>query len=534
MEKVDNGYNLVVDADSNWLKDPSRKFPVFIDPTTSISITTDTFVSSANPNTNYSSTSSKWDEALQKWVLNVGYYSSTTGTNYAYLINPISSIYGMNITAATFNAYVMKHNNTTPNGLWLDRTDAPISPNSVTWNTKPASTNIGQVDVSTGQWARYNVTSTVQSWADGTRSNYGFKLHTNGNAADFWKRILSSANDTNKPYLSVDYTIPTPFEPVSTVYSNGDGTGGVDLSWGKITGATGYTVWFFNGVDYEAFDIPDGNTTTWSTRNKGIWPKTNTTEPTRYLLHHDGNGAELAESAAQVYKNSGGIYPDTDHYWFRISAKYPVGESNMSDPSTPLISVDPDTSSDFDDLIIQRFEEINNKYALGEEMSLEDENFVKTYASVAPPTDGSTTSAVSANADSSISTFATAQTLDSASKSFNRSITKYGVSVKFTGTLYSDLNWLNHSYRGNVKATITAGSSKVKSIKVVVTNVAYGAIGQKIGIVYNGSTSATTSSKTTCSMDKTVNYSGAGVVYTYTNAYTTVSTTSGSFNKYAF
>lgn len=115
--KIEGGYNLIVEADSNWLKDPKRKYPVYIDPSTSIEISTDTFVSCANHDTNYST--NKWDNALQKYVLQVGYYSSTTGTNYAYLKNPIASIKGISITAVTFYAYVMKHNSTTANRFWL-------------------------------------------------------------------------------------------------------------------------------------------------------------------------------------------------------------------------------------------------------------------------------------------------------------------------------------------------------------------------------------------------------------------------------
>ncbi|MES9803897.1 hypothetical protein ABWK49_22735, partial [Priestia megaterium] len=97
---------------------------------------------------------------------------------------------------------------------------------------------------------------------------------------------------------------------------------------------------------------------------------------------------------------------------------------------------------------------------------------------------------------------------------------------------------LNHSYRGKMTAKITSGSSKVKKIQTTVTNVAYGLLGNGgtyVGIVYNGSkSSSTTKNKTSWSMDETVKYGGVAVVYTYTNAYTRITTTTGSFNLYAF
>ncbi|MEH7080866.1 DNRLRE domain-containing protein, partial [Bacillus velezensis] len=288
LKKIQGGYQLVLDADPTWLSDSERQFPIFLDPTTSVSITTDTFIMSAYPTTNYSSSSSKWDEGLKQYILKAGYYDASTGTNHALLMNQIANINGLNVTSAILNVYVAHHYYAnSPNGLWLNRNEATFSPAGVTWNTKPASTNISKVDVGRGQWAKLNATAAVQGWVDGSRGNYGFTLHTNGNGQTFWKKITSSANSTNKPYLSVTYSIPTPDAPDAYAYTTANGTGHVDLSWEKVRGATGYRIWLYNGKSYEAFDV--GNVTSWSTKNKKIWP----TATGRYLLHHDGKGSEL-------------------------------------------------------------------------------------------------------------------------------------------------------------------------------------------------------------------------------------------------
>lgn len=336
LAKINDGYTLTVNADPKWLEDKNRKYPVHIDPTTSITTSTDTFVMSAYPTTNYSSSSSKWDAGQGQYVLKTGYYDGTTGTNYAFLNHSITSFQNMNVTSATFNVYVThSYYATTANGLWLDAVNSSWSAGSMTWNNKPASTNITKDDVAREQWAQFNVTNKVKEWATGAKANYGFKLHTNGNGMDHWKKVVSSTNSTNKPYLSVTYTIPTASTPTGKVYSNGNGTGYADLSWPAVKGATGYKVWIFNGKDYEAFNV--GNVTSWSTKGKKIWPTAAEISSGKFDLHQDSTGAELAIDPSPVYKNSGGSYPTNKNYWFRVSAIFAQGEGAQSGAYQPTL-----------------------------------------------------------------------------------------------------------------------------------------------------------------------------------------------------
>lgn len=52
---VQRGANIyiTITADDEWLKDPERKYPVYIDPTTNLNAYQDAFVTSAYPSTNY-------------------------------------------------------------------------------------------------------------------------------------------------------------------------------------------------------------------------------------------------------------------------------------------------------------------------------------------------------------------------------------------------------------------------------------------------------------------------------------------------
>jgi hypothetical protein len=174
--------------------------------------------------------------------------------------------------------------------------------------------------------------------------------------------------------------------------------------------------------------------------------------------------------------------------------------------------------------VAQRFEKINSSYKLNEPFSSEDTEFIKVYSDV------------STSQNSMKTDFQIQSSVDS--EYFNRYKTSNGIQVNFYGTLYSDTPQLglNHSYRGNVRAYVIGGT-KINSIKITITNVAYGFLGPTgtyIGIVYNGSTSGIVENEATNTLDRTVRYSGVLVAYTYTNAYATFSTSTGSFNLHAF
>ncbi|SDB82265.1 DNRLRE domain-containing protein [Shouchella lonarensis] len=336
LEERDGGYQLTVNADREWLTDEERVYPVYIDPTTSVNMSADAFVMSAYPTTNYSTASSKWDSATKSHVLKVGNYDKTTGTTFGFL-RPNSSALKkhMNISKATLNLHVIHHyygNN--PNGLWLDVVNSSWEPGKLNWNNKPGSSNIDRVNVGRDKPAQFDVTSTVKAWASGSKPNYGFKLHTNGNGKEYWKKVLSTTNATKKPHLSVTYTLSAPDKPTARAYVDGD-EGHVTLNWKKVAGATGYKVWIFNGKDEQAFTV--GNVDSWSTYNKGIWPTAADIKAGKYTLYTNGKGSQLARDPSPVYKNAKGGSENKKNYRFRVSAIYPEGESAKSAAIEPTI-----------------------------------------------------------------------------------------------------------------------------------------------------------------------------------------------------
>ncbi|MGX4668687.1 DNRLRE domain-containing protein [Cerasibacillus sp. JNUCC 74] len=334
LEKTEDGYFLTVTADEEWLKDPDRVYPVYIDPTTSLTTNSDAFVMSAYPKTNYGTATKKWDASQKQYVLKIGKYDNTTGTNYAFLKQNISKINKAVIDSATLNVYVTHaYYGSKKNGLWLDEVTGNWSSSSLTWNNKPGSKNIGNVNAGRDEWVRFNVLHTVKAWASGKKTNYGFKLHANGNGKTHWKKIVSSDNSTLKPYLSVTYHYEAPPAPKVTAVSNGTGTGTghLNINWNKVPGSTGYKVLLFNGKNYQAFHV--GNVTNWSTKGKKIWPTNAQIAAGAYALKTNKTGTELAFNPNPVYKNAaadGGTYPNARNYWVRIVAVYPGGDSPQS------------------------------------------------------------------------------------------------------------------------------------------------------------------------------------------------------------
>jgi RHS repeat-associated protein len=203
VEREAKSWILTVVADQEWLKSPARQYPVYIDPTTTVGVSGDTFVSSAYSTTNYQGF---WDANLGFYSLKVGYYDSSSGTNYAYVKPNLSSLSGMVVDSATLHMYAgHSYDPAAPTPVWLDTVNADWNTSTLTWNNKPASTSLSTMKVHKGQWAGFDVTGTVRAWVGGEKSNYGFKLHENGNGQTHWKKFYASGNSTNQPYLAVTY-----------------------------------------------------------------------------------------------------------------------------------------------------------------------------------------------------------------------------------------------------------------------------------------------------------------------------------------
>ena len=184
---------LVVHADASFLQDPSTVYPVTIDPTTTLAVSVDTWVSSENPTSQSGSTS-----------LEVGSSSGTINGARSLVKFNVSSILNKDVVNATLNIrqrqaeYCGGATNTYARRVTTSWTAA-----SVTYNNFPIGTSSQQAtgahrpgdpncDQNGVAWQVFDVTDITKLWAQGT-PNYGLMLRpTSDTAGDNYRQFDSS------------------------------------------------------------------------------------------------------------------------------------------------------------------------------------------------------------------------------------------------------------------------------------------------------------------------------------------------------
>ncbi|MFT8318726.1 MAG: DNRLRE domain-containing protein [Sporolactobacillus sp.] len=328
-----HSYLISLLADKDWLASAKRVFPVYIDPSVTIDVLGDTFTASAYPTTNYNK---EWDSTQGEYVLKVGYYDSTTGTNYAFMkFSIVDALKGSTIDSANLKAYVTHaYYATQKTGLWVDRANDQWYVDSLTWKNQPSSTAITSTTVARDQWASFDVKNTVQDWVNGTYPNYGFKFHTNGNGQTYWKKI-TAAESANGAYIDLTYHYPTMSNPsVDTETYYGKSTGYTKVNWPSAEGASSYTLQMFDGKTYE--NVYTGTDTSWSSKGKNIFPKAPYSSSSTFKT--DGSGQELVSDPSAFYSAVSGTSTTRKSYGFRVVANYPSGSSPASGEVTGTLS----------------------------------------------------------------------------------------------------------------------------------------------------------------------------------------------------
>lgn len=220
-----------VTLDKDYLTDPSRAFPVIIDPSTMVtgsSTTKDTYVNQASPSTNY----------YLSDYLKVG---KSGGKEMWSLIKfDLPSIPASNVTNAKIR---LKYDSgSRPSSLYANRVTSSWTSNGVCWNNRP-NVNMGSdaANRSTkgaldgADWYVLHVTTSTKNMLKGTTNN-GWKIHDSG---------LGSSSSTT--YRSSDYASPYKPELVidhtgSTTPSYYCGNRAYESKTGKICNCMGYAL----------------------------------------------------------------------------------------------------------------------------------------------------------------------------------------------------------------------------------------------------------------------------------------------------
>lgn len=336
--KTDNNKQAIkLIIDKKYLEDPERVFPIIVDPTVSLggsqTNTLDTYVMKGYPSLNY----------YNSPELRTGFTSSTSTTRtYMDFTQSLPNLNGGLLISANLKLYKTSNGYDPINtDVYANRVTSAWNYNDLTWNTQPsadATKAYGSVaaDSTTAGWLALNLTSLVDQWYSGV-ANYGVLVRsTSEGSLGTYRKFNSADAASSKPVLEVTYS-GLPAAPTGTAYGNGtgSGTGHVNLSWSQLPGATGYKVLIFNGKSYEEIDV--GNTTSWTTKGKNLWPTATQVNSGIYTLRKDGSGGEFSDDPRPVYQKSGGTYSDRLTYWFRVKAYNAYGTTSQSSEFLPTI-----------------------------------------------------------------------------------------------------------------------------------------------------------------------------------------------------
>jgi hypothetical protein len=111
----------------------------------------------------------------------------------------------LNVYAISCAAIVM------PNKMYVGLVTGNWKESDLVWSNKPSYTaNFSNVNISssTGGYRQWSVKQMVALWVTGVKTNYGLSMDFNAET-DASCYFIARENPNSKPYLSVNYTIPT-------------------------------------------------------------------------------------------------------------------------------------------------------------------------------------------------------------------------------------------------------------------------------------------------------------------------------------
>ncbi|MBR4435296.1 MAG: DNRLRE domain-containing protein [Clostridia bacterium] len=191
---------ITVELSKEYFNDPSRVFPILIDPSvmiTGASKTYDSYVSAAKPNENF----------YMANVLRTG-KDSPYGVRRTFIKFNIPA----SVTGSITNSYIRikKQSGVAPTMRAYRVLDGWTS-GTITWNNMPGYATAQQSALAThvsNDWYKINVTDIVSYWTVGAYANNGFVLKDNTeNNTSHWTTFASSeAASPNKPELHIVYS----------------------------------------------------------------------------------------------------------------------------------------------------------------------------------------------------------------------------------------------------------------------------------------------------------------------------------------
>jgi RHS repeat-associated protein len=221
------GPSVVITADNSWLSSTARQFPVVIDPTIWANVNyyggQDCFIQNSNPNTNFCSSAAyagtsdqvgydgtAINRTLLEFPIQTGYTHIVPNANIldAELDLTLASSTSGSAVPVTANQITQSWNDNY--ATWNNRD------NSIAWSTPGATFSAMPLDTenigpATGTYRWVHLTQLIQSWVNGSATNYGFLLKASNEASagllSFDNQAFDRSNPTDPalPHLRVQW-----------------------------------------------------------------------------------------------------------------------------------------------------------------------------------------------------------------------------------------------------------------------------------------------------------------------------------------
>ncbi|MGW0826015.1 DNRLRE domain-containing protein [Streptomyces sp. NPDC002845] len=217
----DGSQTLVLTPDPAYFEQ-DLTYPVTVDPTSTLAVTTDTWVATNYPDSQVSSTE-----------LKSGTYDAGTTKARSYLKFDVSAFKGKHITDTNLALYSYWSStcSTAGAGTQVRRITSSWSSSTVTWGDQPSTTTTGAVtntaamgysDACPAGTMNFDIDAIVQAWAGGA-TNHGIQVRGASETDSMtWRRFRSanyvSGNGSTEPHLTVTYN-SYPATPASRAIS---------------------------------------------------------------------------------------------------------------------------------------------------------------------------------------------------------------------------------------------------------------------------------------------------------------------------
>ncbi|MFF4888124.1 DNRLRE domain-containing protein [Streptomyces nigra] len=220
---ADGSQTLVLTPDAEFLAKQDLTYPVTVDPTSTLAVTTDTWVQ----------TPDYPDSQVSSPELKSGTYDNGTNKARSYLKFGVSAFTGKRIldTNLALYSYYSSTCSTSGAGTQVRRITSDWSSSAITWGAQPSTTTtdavtntaaLGYSSSCPAGTMNFDIDGIVQAWASGS-ANYGLQIRGADETDPYtWRRFRSanyaSGDDAVEPHLTVTYN-SYPATPTNTAIS---------------------------------------------------------------------------------------------------------------------------------------------------------------------------------------------------------------------------------------------------------------------------------------------------------------------------